>query len=170
MIPTMTPREAKKRLNQILTDEAWRKHPNHRRDLTMPIKHYEVTKANGLTQAVIAVIRCTGYQAERINTTGRQIDNRKEFTDVVGIRRTVGSLTWIPGTGTKGSADIHASIPVNGSNGFAVSVKIEIKINDKQSEYQKEYQKTIENSGGIYLIIHSLQEFFNWWDNFVKPM
>jgi hypothetical protein len=157
----MTPREAKKRLNQILTDEAWRKHPNHRRDLTMPIKHYEVTKANGLTQAVIAVIRCTGYQAERINTTGRQIDNRKEFTDVVGIRRTVGSLTWIPGTGTKGSADISATIQGR-------SVKIEIKIGrDRQSQAQLDYQSDVERAGGIYIIIKTLEDFFQWFDNFL---
>jgi hypothetical protein len=157
----MTPREAKKRLNQILTDEAWRKHPNHRRDLTMPIKHYEVTKANGLTQAVIAVIRCTGYQAERINTTGRQIDNRKEFTDVVGIRRTVGSLTWIPGTGTKGSADISATIQGR-------SVKIEIKIGrDRQSQAQLDYQADVERAGGIYVIIKTLEDFFQWFDNFL---
>ena len=157
----MTPREAKKRLNQILTDEEWRKHPNQRRDLTMPIKHYEVTKANGLTQAVIAVIRCAGYQAERINTTGRQIDNRKEFIDVVGIRRTVGSITWIPGTGTKGSADISATIKGR-------SVKIEIKIGrDRQSQAQLDYQADIERAGGIYVIIKTLEDFFQWFDNFL---
>jgi hypothetical protein len=160
----MTPREAKKRLNQILTDDAWRKHPNHRRDLTMPIKHYEVTKANGLTQAVIAVIRCAGYQAERINTTGRQIDNRKEFTDVVGIRRTVGSLTWIPGTGTKGSADISATIKGR-------SIKIEIKIGkDKQSQAQLDYQSDVERAGGVYIIVKSLEGFFEWYDEFITNL
>jgi hypothetical protein len=160
----MTPREAKKRLNQILTDEAWRKHPNHRRDLTMPIKHYEVRKANGLTQAVIAVIRAGGYQAERINTTGRQIDNRKEFTDVVGIRRTVGSMTWIPGTGTKGSADISATIKGR-------SIKIEIKIGkDKQSQAQLDYQSDVERAGGVYIIVKSLEGFFEWYDEFITNL
>jgi hypothetical protein len=160
----MTPREAKKRLNQILTDDAWRKHPNHRRDLTMPIKHYEVRKANGLTQAVIAVIRAGGYQAERINTTGRQIDNRKEFTDVVGIRRTVGSMTWIPGTGTKGSADISATIKGR-------SIKIEIKIGkDKQSQAQLDYQSDVERAGGVYIIVKSLEGFFEWYDEFITNL
>ena len=127
----------------------------------MPIKQYEVTKANGLTQAVIAVIRCAGYQAERINTIGRQIDNRKEFTDVVGIRRTVGSITWIPGTGTKGSADISATIKGR-------SVKIEIKIGrDRQSQAQLDYQADVERAGGIYVIIKTLEDFFQWFDNFL---
>ena len=166
----ITEKEAKKRLKILLEKVEREKHPSYPEHLTIATKKYNVSKANGLTQAVIAIVKAYGGQAERISSMGRMIDNRKEYVDVVGFRRTVGSIGYIPGTGTKGTADIHASIPLNGSNGFAVSVKIEIKIKDKQSEYQKEYQKTIENSGGIYLIIHSIQEFFNWCDQFVKPM
>jgi hypothetical protein len=80
---------------------------------------------------------------------------------VVGIRRTVGSLTWIPGTGTKGSADISATIQGR-------SVKIEIKIGrDRQSQAQLDYQADIERAGGIYVIIKTLEDFFQWFDNFL---
>lgn len=160
----MTPREAKKRLNQILTDEEWRKHPNYRRDLTMPIKHYEVKKANGLTQAIIAVLKSDGWQAERISSMGRMIDNREEFTDVLGFRRTIGSIGYIPGTGTPGTADISATIKGR-------AVKIEVKIGrDRQSKAQKKYQKDIERAGGIYTIAKTLEGFFEWYDEFITNL
>lgn len=157
----ITEKEARKRLKILLEKVEREKHPSYPEHLTIATKKYDVRKANGLTQAVIAVIRCAGYQAERINTTGRQIDNRKEFIDVVGIRRTVGSLTWIPGTGTKGSADISATIKGR-------SVKIEIKIGrDRQSQAQLDYQADVERAGGIYVIIKTLEDFFQWFDNFL---
>ena len=141
------------------------KHPNYPENLTYPMKTYKLNTANGLTQAVIAWVKAHGYQAERVSTTGRPIDNRKEFTDAVGFRRTIGSIEWIPGTGTRGSADIHASIPLKGSNGFAVSVKIEIKIGkDRLSEAQKKYGEQMELAGGVYLIVKELNDLFQWWD------
>lgn len=154
-----------KRLYTKLTEWERSKHPNYPAHLRLPVKRYALNKANGLTQAVIAWIRAHGYQAERVNTMGRPVDNRKEFTDVVGFRRTVGSIDWIPGTGTRGSADIHASIPLKGSNGWAVSVKIEIKIGkDRLSDAQKEYGQQMELAGGVYIVVKTLDDFFKWWD------
>lgn len=141
------------------------KHPNYPDHLTLPMRTYKLNTANGLTQAVIAWVRAHGYQAERVSTTGRPVDNRKEFIDVVGFRRTIGSIEWIPGTGTKGSADVHCSIPLKGSNGFAVSVKIEIKIGkDRLSEHQKKYGDQMELAGGVYLVVKELNDLFQWWD------
>lgn len=125
-------------------------------DHAASIPKYSETTANGTTRCVIDFLKFTGNQAERINTTGRYIDNRKTITDVIGQKKVIGSGKWIPTTGTKGSADISATIKGR-------SVKIEIKTTDRQSEAQKEYQRQVESAGGIYIIVRSFQEFYNWY-------
>ncbi|MCQ2271156.1 MAG: hypothetical protein MJZ52_08050, partial [Bacteroidales bacterium] len=88
-------------------------------------------------------IRLQGGQAERINTTGIPQDTRQQVTDVLGRTRTIGSVTWRTGGGTRGSADISATIRGR-------SVKIEVKIGrDHQSEAQRQYQAAIEAAGGL---------------------
>lgn len=122
-------------------------------------KKYEDRTANGITQCCIDWIRLNGYQAERINSTGRYQDNTQVFTDVVGRTRSIGTGQWIPSSGQKGTADISAVI-----RGRAV--KIEIKAGkDRQSDDQRKYQETIARAGGIYLLIRSFQEFYNWFYN-----
>jgi hypothetical protein len=91
---------------------------------------------------------------------GRVIDNRTQFKDVLGRSRTIGSTKYIPGTGTKGSADLSSTI--NGR-----SVKIEIKIGaDRMSEAQKEYQRMTEMSGGVYIVAKDFDSFIEWYNNF----
>ena len=119
----------------------------------IPQPKYSDTTANGLTKCVIDFLNLSGHQAERISSMGRMIDKRKKSTDVLGRERTIGSLTYIKGTSTNGTADISSII--NGK-----SVKIEIKIGkDRQSEAQKKYQQATEKAGGIYLITKSFDEF-----------
>lgn len=121
-------------------------------------KKYSDKTANELTKSIIAYIQLMGGQAERISTTGRVIDNRKNYTDVVGFKRTKGTTKWIPGTTTKGSADISATIQGR-------SVKIEVKIGkDKQSDAQLKYQAEIEKSGGIYYVARNFEDFFKWYN------
>ena len=58
---------------------------------------------------------------------------------------------------TKGSADISATIQ-------GKSVKIEIKWgNDRQSPAQVKYQSEIEKAGGIYVIVHTYDQFYGWY-------
>ena len=119
---------------------------------------YDDRTANGLTKCIIDFIRFNGHQAERINTTGRPIDQTRTFTDVTGRMRTIGSIKWIKGTTTNGSADISATIDGR-------SVKVEVKIgSDKQSQAQKEYQLTVEAAGGLYFLAHNFTEFKQWFD------
>ena len=158
----MTPEQ---RLYTKLREQYKLKHPGYPEHLTLPMRTYRLNTANGLTQAVIAWIKAHGYQAERVSTTGRPIDNRTMVKDCIGRERQIGSIEWIPGTGTRGSADIHASIPLNGSNGFAVSVKIEIKIGkDRLSEAQKKYGEQMELAGGVYLVVKTIDDLLTWWD------
>lgn len=119
--------------------------------------NYTDKTANGLTKCIIHFIQLTGGQAERINCTGRAIDNRKTYTDTLGRCRTIGSVAYIKTTGQRGTADISATIK-------GKSVKIEVKIgNDRQSDAQKQYQKSIEASGGIYIIAKTFEQFYNWY-------
>ena len=128
----------------------------------IPTPSFSDKTANGLTRCVIEFLRINGWQAERINTTGRVIDNRKTYTDAIGRKVTIGSTKYIPTTGTKGSSDISATIKGR-------SVKIEIKIGqDRQSEAQKEYQKAIEQSGGVYFIAKDFDSFYHWYMDFIK--
>jgi len=132
------------------------KHPHIDPRFLAPRLFYD-NNTGRFTTAVVEFLRLSGHQAERIHTTGRPIDRRKTFTDVLGNRRQIGSIEWVPTTGTRGSADISATI-------YGASVKIELKIGrDTQSEAQKAYQRAVETAGGYYVIAHSFQEFFDWY-------
>ena len=96
--------------------------------------------------------------AERINCTGRYIDRSQTFEDVTGKVRTIGTGQWLPTSGVKGTADISAVIQGR-------AVKVEIKIRDRQSEFQKKYQEATEAAGGIYLIIRTFAEFYDWYNS-----
>jgi len=119
----------------------------------VPKYNYTDKTANGLTRAVIDYINFSGGFAERISTTGRIIDNSTTVTNVIGQTKSYGGKKYIPGTGTKGSADISATI-------HGKSVKIEVKIGkDRQSEDQKQYQARTLASGGIYIIAKTFEDF-----------
>jgi len=125
---------------------------------------YTDKTANGLTKCIIDYLILNGCQAERINTTGRVIDERKHVTNVVGITKVIGSMKYIPTTGTKGSADISATIKGR-------SVKIEVKIGkDRQSDHQKRYQEMIERAGGVYIIAKDFQGFYDWFKEFTSTV
>lgn len=148
--------KAVKILEGLANDAARQKYPMIEPEWLAPRK-YRDDSANGLTKCILDFLKFHGSQAERINNTGRMLDKRKTFTDVVGNRRQIGTSTWIPGTGTKGTADISATIAGR-------SVKIEVKIlADRQSPAQQEYQKAVEKAGGIYVIARSFEQFYDWY-------
>lgn len=118
---------------------------------------YTDATANGLTKCIVDWINLNGYQAERISTTGRWIDNSKIVTDVLGNSKRIGSGKYIKGSGTKGSADISATIR-------GKSIKIEVKIGaDRQSESQLKYQQDVERAGGIYFIAKDFDSFIEFY-------
>ena len=149
---------------QQLTELDWQIRCSESR---MPPEYIVRTKytdktANGLTKAIVKWINLNGYQAERISTSGRWVDNSKVVTDVLGNQKKIGSGKYIKGSGTKGSADISATIK-------GKSIKIEVKIGkDRQSEVQIEYQKAIERAGGIYFIAKDFNSFYEFYSTLVK--
>ena len=133
-------------------------------DIALPKSEYNEKSANGLTKCVTEFLNLSGHQAERINTMGRMIDSRKQVTDVIGRTKTIGSAKYIPTTGTKGSADISATI-------LGRSVKIEVKIgSDRQSQHQKDYQAMVENAGGTYWIVKNFEQFYILYQDFTRKI
>jgi hypothetical protein len=122
----------------------------------IPSKTWSDNSANGLTKCVIDLINYEGYQAERISTQGTYVEGAKIK---VGENERQLKGKYIPTQGTKGSADISATIRGR-------SVKIEIKQKDRQSEVQKQYQESIERAGGVYIIVRDFDEFVEWFDTF----
>ncbi len=125
----------------------------------MPVPKYEDRTANGLTRCIIDYINILGGQAERISNTGRYIDQTKVVSSHIGQVRTIGSGKWIPGQGTKGTADVSATFQGR-------SVKVEVKIGaDRQSAAQIKYQQSIEEAGGIYIIASTFDRFYTEFNN-----
>ncbi|MDQ1087174.1 hypothetical protein [Siphonobacter sp. SORGH_AS_1065] len=148
-------------LNDLSFEATRRAHPSVP-DYAIPKPRFSDKTPNELTRAIISCIHLHNFQAERISVEGRVIDTRKTFTDVIGRRRIIGSVTRIKSSGQKGSADVSATIKGR-------SVKIEVKIGrDRQSADQIKYQSEIEAAGGVYLIIKDFESFFDWFKGFIK--
>lgn len=149
------------KLKNLFIQNAMNKYPNYPIDYIATPK-YNDTTANGLTKCITDFLNLSGHQAERISNTGRYIDSTEQVKDVLGRTRTIGSGQFIKGTGTNGTADISSTIKVAIANKtFGLSVKWEVKMKDKQSDAQKKYQVMIEESGGIYHIVTSFDDFYN---------
>jgi hypothetical protein len=156
----MKPLDRLKHLKQEAMLESYPNVPKY----ALSAPKYEDKTANGLTKCIIEFLQLSNHQAERINTMGRPIDNRKQVTDVIGRTKTIGTMTWGKSTATKGSADISATIEGR-------SVKIEVKIGaDRQSEEQKVYQANIEKSGGKYWIAKNFDDFIKKYDDFLESL
>lgn len=158
----MKPIDHLKHLKQQDTRQKYPNCPDH----ALPSVKYSDKTANSLTRCIIDFLNLSGHFAERVNTMGRMIDNRKEVTDILGRKRVIGSNKYIPTTGTKGSADIHSEINVFiNSNKIPIAVKWEVKINkDRQSEDQKKYESKVGN----YLIVKSFDDFYQKYNDFLS--
>lgn len=151
-------------LKELALEHDRRKYPNTP-DRYRAMHKYSDKTANGLTKAVIDFLRLNNWQAERIAVTGRQVDTRKTYTDVIGRTMQVGSVKWIKGSMQRGAADISATVKGR-------SVKIEVKCKASgdryQSEEQKRYQEEVERAGGIYLIVREFDDLYQWYYRFLN--
>lgn len=146
-------------LQELAYADKRRRYPNIP-DHALTVKPYSDKTANGLTRAIIDFLKFEGWQAERINCTGRIIDKSRSYVDAIGRHKKIGSSTWIPTSGQRGTADISSTIAGR-------SVKIEIKTGkDRQSPAQAKYQRDIERSGGVYFIARSWEQFREWYNSF----
>jgi len=156
--------EAVKALEELATNEAKRLHPNTP-ERFIARREFTDKTSGGLTSCIIQYIRLMGGAAERINSTGRQIDTRTTFEDVTGRQRTIGGTHWIKNNGCNGSADVSGILP------GGKSIRVEVKIGrDIQSEAQKQYQAAVQQAGGLYVIARDFTTFLAWYESkFQKP-
>ncbi|MEI6048845.1 MAG: hypothetical protein WCS03_08095 [Bacteroidota bacterium] len=160
MIP---PINGLKVLRELAITHSRNRHPNLP-EAARCTKSYNDRTANGLTKCIIDFLNFSGHQAERINCTGKMIDNTKIITDVLGDRRSIGSVKWLPTSGQRGTADISSTI--KNKDGIGISVKFEVKIKkDVQSSFQKAYQADIERAGGRYFLCHNFDEFLTYYNS-----
>lgn len=123
---------------------------------------YTDKTANGLTKCIVDFLNLSGHQAERIRSEGRMVDNTKQYTDILGHRKTIGSIKYIKASSQNGTADISATIKVNVMGQIVgIACKWEVKMRDKQSDAQKQYEARITEAGGKYFLVHNWKEFFS---------
>ena len=147
-----------KKLNKMIQQDLFDRNPETPPAWLENVGKMTVNSANSLTRAIIKFVELKGYQAENIKVTGRLMDKRVTYTDILGHQRKIGSCKYIKSSMTPGTADI--SLTLKGG----LTVKVEVKWGkDRQSEAQKKYQAKIEKAGGIYLIIHKFEEFYEWY-------
>lgn len=138
----------------------------HAKNPSFPFAYLARTKytektANGLTKCIVDYLNLSGHQAERIRSEGRMIDNTKQVTDVLGHRKTIGSVKFIKASSQNGTADISATVRVNVMGQvIGIACKWEVKMRDKQSDAQKQYEAKITDAGGKYFLVHSWAEFY----------
>lgn len=125
-------------------------------DYARVVHKYTDKTANGLTRCIIDFLSFEGHWAERTGNEGRVIDNRKTVTNVLGQRKTIGDIKRIPSSGARGTSDIKAVI-----NGRFVAIEVKIG-DDRQSDAQKNYQEMVERAGGLYWIVRTFDEFYNY--------
>ena len=104
---------------------------------------------------IVAFLKLKGHQAETIKTSGNFKEGKKNTVDILGRNRVIGKGKYIPGTGTKGSADVSSTI-------FGLTVKWEVKFSksDRQSEAQKVYEANVIQAKGFYFVVRTLDEFY----------
>jgi hypothetical protein len=152
-------KENKLLLQALAYADSQRRHPSLP-DHARVIRKYNDNGANALTKCITDFLTFSGWQAERINTTGRYVVEKGAKDEV--FNRNFDKGKFIKGTGTRGSADISATIKGR-------SVKIEVKYGkDRQSQAQKDYQVSIEAAGGVYVIARDFDTWKEWYDNFIK--
>lgn len=150
----------KTRLKALEIQSLKTKYPNMDEKF-FPLSDWKDSSANGLTKCIISWINFNGGQAERISSQGQYREGKKidVGTGEIAYKKQLPGK-WTPGQGTKGTADISATIRGR-------SVKIEVKYGkDIQSDAQKNYQEMIENAGGIYIIARNFDDFVLWYANF----
>jgi len=148
------------KLKALELEQLKERYPSMREEM-IPLTDWKDNSANNLTKCIIFWIKAMGGQAERISNQGQYRAGNKIQVgtgEIAYTKQLPGK--WTPGTGTKGTADISATIKGR-------SVKIEVKYgSDRQSDAQKAYQQDVERAGGTYYIARNFDDFVLWYESF----
>ena len=144
-------------LKQLILEECRVKYPS------IPEAYHKVNTFDKLApekrekKRIEKFLNLTGNYASIIENRGQRIDKRKEYTDVLGQKKTIGSVEWIGSGMRKGLADIKAII-----KGKPIDIELKrryAKGKDRQSKAQKEEEERIKKAGGWYWIVESFDDF-----------
>lgn len=122
--------------------------------------------ANGLTKLICNFLNWSLSHGERTNNMGTPIKKKFEkYNIMTGAIVTVDNgIEWRKGNGVKGSSDIKGHIN-NPNYKFPIPIYIEVKIGkDKVSEDQVQYQKQVTQTGALYCVVKTPEDFFNFYD------
>lgn len=120
----------------------------------------KVQTTNGLTKAIVLYLGWIGGYGNRINTMGRLIDKSQRQQSGTNLK----IKKWLPSTTKKGTADIHCVL-----KGKHISIEIKSKsTHDTISDDQIKERTRIERAGGVYIVIGTIEEFFEWIDSYNK--
>lgn len=118
--------------------------------------------ANDVEKAIEKFALIAGFHAERTKTQGRKMEAK--YKDTPNGRLTVSKEKFVTSTSRKGSSDMK--IIIKGTF-YATEIKFG---KDTQKDDQKKYQADIERNGGVYMIIHTFEEFLIWYvKNYGRP-
>lgn len=155
-------------LSELEARDRHTKNPSFPFDYLARTKYTDKT-ANGLTKCIVEFLRLHGHQAERIRSEGRMIDGTQVVTDVLGHRKTIGSVKFIKASSQNGTADISAVVAVNVMGRIVgVACKWEVKMRDKQSDAQRQYELNVTTAGGKYFLVHSFEEFQEQYESVLR--
>jgi len=150
--------KAIKELEQMVLEDDRRKHP-----LISPnyvaFTSFRDDSTKGLIHCILAFLKSSGHQAKQVSKISKRIDNRTTFEDVVGQKRTIGSINRMPEPGNREPSDISATIFER-----SVSIKVEIGL-FIQCRAHRDYQRTMEIIGVKYVIATSFEQFKSWYDS-----
>lgn len=103
-----------------------------------------------------------GHNVVIIENRGQRIDNSHSYTDVIGGEHYIkGKASFIKSGMKKGIADLQGSI-----KGKAVAIELKRvykKGKDRMSAEQKAFKERQERDGGIYIVVNSFEDFYNWY-------
>jgi len=150
-----------KELERMVLEDDIRKHP-----LITPQyvarTSFRDDSIKGLIHCILAFLKSSGHQAKQVSNISKRIDNRTTFEDVLGRKRTIGSINRMPLPGNREQSDISATI-------FKSSVKIKVEIGlFMQCRAHRDYQRAMEMIGVKYVIATSFEQFKSWYDSNFK--
>jgi len=163
----------KKRYVSVYNEHQLREYPSASTTFGyLPPKYPDISKHNGLRKFVVDFLKFSGHHAEVVNNIGRPVQKFiPRFNIHSGqVEEIKGGIEWQKGSGKNGTSDIHSHIQVEGSK-YPVPVYIEIKVGrDWQRDEQIEFEKLVTDTGAIYIIIRSPEQFLQWYDQFLLSL
>jgi hypothetical protein len=126
-----------KELERLHYTDKQARHPDIKPEW-LPKTTFRDDSANALTKCIVAWLQLHGYFAGRVNTTGTYTHKLR---------------TYIHSGSRKGMADITAVV-----NGRHVSIEVKTG-RDKPRPEQMKVKQQVEDAGGIYIFVHSFDEF-----------